>query len=136
LPSTEPKRSALLADHDAFLNTVLEKLPAGSDYTVIYTTTPISPETHITYEPIFQESLHVELRRQLDFVPRAEEKNATDSLPLFEKYQFLSPGIFMGLITVFLMVAILSVGLSAIAGLQVSYGAFDKEMGPAAGKKQ
>jgi len=42
----------------------------------------------------------------------------------------------MGLITVIILLAILGVGISAIAGLQVSYGAFDKEMGPAAGKKQ
>jgi len=137
LPSTEPKRSAQLADHDAYLNTVLEELPVDSAYTVIYTTTPVSAETHITYEPTFQdqEPLHVELKRQIDFVPRADEKNAT-SPPLFEKYQFLSPGIFMGLLTIIILLSILSVGISAIAGLQVSYGAFDKEMGPASGKKQ
>ena len=40
-------------------------------------------------------------------------------------------GLFVGLI----LVSILGVGLSAISSLQVSYGAFDKEMGPAAQKK-
>lgn len=42
----------------------------------------------------------------------------------------------MGLLTVVILLAILSVGLKAISSLQVSYGAFDKEMGPAAQKKQ
>jgi hypothetical protein len=42
----------------------------------------------------------------------------------------------MGLMTVVILLAILSVGLKAISSLQVSYGAFDKEMGPAAQKKQ
>jgi hypothetical protein len=42
----------------------------------------------------------------------------------------------MGLMVVLILGAILSVGLSALGSLQVSYGAFDKEMGPAAQKKQ
>ena len=42
----------------------------------------------------------------------------------------------MGLVTGFILIAILSVGFSALGSLQVSYGAFDKEMGPAAQKKQ
>ena len=41
----------------------------------------------------------------------------------------------MGLIVSIIMFMILSVGLSAVSSLQVSYGAFDKEMGPAAQKK-
>lgn len=41
----------------------------------------------------------------------------------------------MGLLVIFILLAILSVGLSALKSLQVSYGAFDKEMGPAAQKK-
>ena len=45
-------------------------------------------------------------------------------------------GLFMGLLVGFILISILSVGLSAIGSLQVSYGAFDKEMGPAAQKKQ
>jgi hypothetical protein len=45
-------------------------------------------------------------------------------------------GLFMGLLVGFILLSILSVGLSAIGSLQVSYGAFDKEMGPAAQKKQ
>jgi hypothetical protein len=42
----------------------------------------------------------------------------------------------MGLGVSFLLLSILGVGISALASLQVSYAAFDKEMGPTAQKKQ
>ena len=42
----------------------------------------------------------------------------------------------MGLLVSLLLLAILSVGVNALGSLQVSYGAFDKEMGPAAQRKQ
>jgi hypothetical protein len=42
----------------------------------------------------------------------------------------------MALITFIILMSILYAGISALASLQVSYGAFDKEMGPAAQKKQ
>jgi hypothetical protein len=41
----------------------------------------------------------------------------------------------MGLLVGLLLLSILSVGMSALGSLEVSYGAFDKEMGPAAQKK-
>ncbi len=45
-------------------------------------------------------------------------------------------GIFMGLVVVAMLTSILYIGLSAIAGLEVSYMSFSKEMGPNAQKKQ
>ena len=42
----------------------------------------------------------------------------------------------MGLVVGLLLFSILYVGISAVSSLQVSYAAFDKEMGPAAQKKQ
>lgn len=42
----------------------------------------------------------------------------------------------MSLITLILLLSILGVGLRALSSLEVSYGAFDKDMGPAAQKKQ
>jgi hypothetical protein len=45
-------------------------------------------------------------------------------------------GIFMGIIVALVILSILGVGLKALSSLEVSYGAFDKEMGPAAQKKQ
>lgn len=41
----------------------------------------------------------------------------------------------MAFIGSLVMFAMLWVGLSAVGSLQVSYGAFDKEMGPSAQKK-
>lgn len=45
-------------------------------------------------------------------------------------------GLFMGLVVGLLLFSILYVGISAVSSIQVSYAAFDKEMGPAAQKKQ
>lgn len=42
----------------------------------------------------------------------------------------------MGIIVSLVLFSILFVGIKALASLEVSYGAFDKEMGPAAQKKQ
>lgn len=85
------------------------------------------------------------------------KSNSTSNLPLFEKYQFftpgeifvsggnvpirrgsliLAPGVFMSLLVLIILLSILAVGLKALSSLEVSYGAFDKEMGPAAQKKQ
>ena len=90
------------------------------------------------YQPSLPaDSPHVDLKRSVGpiYVGR-RAGDSTVSTPLFEKYQFFTPGIFMGLITVFIMLAILAVGLRALADLQVSYSAFDKDMGLAAQKKQ
>ena len=97
----------------------------------------------------------MELKRAFDIGKR--ESNANITLPdggLFERYQYFGPGkleslnhsgvllltppqgIFIGLVVSFILLSILYVGISGIAGLQVSYAAFDKEMGPAAQKKQ
>ncbi|KAI6712242.1 hypothetical protein JHW43_005218 [Diplocarpon mali] len=132
-------RKALIEDNDAQLFSLLKNLP-GSSYTVIYQTTPaavvpVQTEKQIVYEASFAEPLHMDLKRDLWSRGRAET-NSTDSRPLFEKYQFLSPGLFMGLLVSLLLLSILWVGISAISSLEVSYGAFDKEMGPAAQKKQ
>lgn len=42
----------------------------------------------------------------------------------------------MGYLAAFFLVSIVYVGLNALTNLKVSYGAFEKEMGPAAQKKQ
>ena len=86
----------------------------------------------------FQAPLHMDLKRESRGLhKRASSDNETyiDG-PLFEKYQFLSPGIFMGFLVGILLLSILYVGISGVASLQVSYGAFDKENGPASQKKQ
>ena len=42
----------------------------------------------------------------------------------------------MGLLVSFILISILYVAINGVASLQVSYAAFDKEMGPTQQKKQ
>lgn len=119
---------------DREVGRLLESVQADSDYTVLYFSNPHESKL---YEADFADPVHIELKRQSDtvFVGR-RQANATDKASLFDKYQFLSPGITMGLVVGFVILSILYVGLSALSSLQVSYAAFEKEMGPAAHKKQ
>ncbi|RFU36136.1 hypothetical protein B7463_g201, partial [Scytalidium lignicola] len=111
---------------------------AGQSYTIIYLSTPPTREVIVdevtTYDAMFNTPLKMDLKRDLRI--RADNHTRFDRRPLFEKYQFFTPGLFMGLTVTIILLAILSVGIMAVASLEVSYGAFDKEMGPAAQKKQ
>jgi len=73
----------------------------------------------------------IELKR--DFT--AHKRAASDEGGLFERYQYFTPGLFMGLIAVLPLFSIVFVGLRALSSLEVSYFAFSKEMGPAAQRK-
>lgn len=132
---------------------------ARDDYTVVYFASPHEPPRR--YEAEFGvggAEAPLELRKR-EWDARADDGGKVDSTaPLFVKYQFFTPGktfpvcciwrrwvwianegitgIFMAFVGGLIMLAMLYVGLSAVASLQVSYGAFDKEMGPAAQKKQ
>ena len=144
---------------DLFLYNLLNILPSPN-YTVIYTTTPFSgEEQHLVSEPSTYQMdntmsplLHIDLKRDLEVHERAASANGT-SLPLFEKYQYFTPGkqwdslmksgnvlthtgIFMGLLVAFILLMIIYVAISGVSSLQVSYAAFDKENGPAAQRKQ
>lgn len=118
---------------DSFLYSIVSLLPTYK-YTLIYTSTPLSMSAAAKK----QQKVHVaehELRR------RTADKKPHDNttLPegsLFKKYQFFTPGIFAGYLALFFLLSILYVAFSALSSLQVSYGAFEKEMGPAAAKKQ
>jgi len=78
----------------------MAQLPS-QNYTVLYTTTPStksherpSPEaSRYEMETPLEEIMHLDLKRDVDFRPRQSSSNQTlvDG-PLFEKYQFLSPG--------------------------------------------
>ncbi|KAK0109462.1 hypothetical protein ONS95_002155 [Cadophora gregata] len=136
------ERRRMVEDFDSTLYPLFQSLSTGPKYTVILLTTPatnISPsqpksnelENDIVYEPKFMEPLHMDLKRDI-YARERNESGIVDRRPLFEKYNFLSPGLFMGLLVSLLLLAILSVGIGAISSLEVSYGAFDKEMGPAA----
>ncbi|KAL8660174.1 MAG: hypothetical protein Q9202_006770 [Teloschistes flavicans] len=162
LPSSPKSRVSKLKDHDAFLASVLDLLPPNSKYTVVYTTTPssssssppvsqgVGQEDHFekeTYEMDAsfsgsqqqqQQQQHMELKRDVDghrFGKREENITLPDA-PLFERYQYFTPGIFMGILVTIPLFLIGYVGVVGVASLQVSYAAFDREMGPAAHKKQ
>ncbi|KAJ9158301.1 BIG1-domain-containing protein [Coniochaeta hoffmannii] len=128
------ERRGILADNDYELDRLLSTL--GDDYTVLLFS---DPNEFKAYEPSFVEPMRTDLKRRGEAEPvyvGRRAGNATDNRGLFERYQFFTPGIFMGLIAAFAMLSILYVGLQGLSSLEVSYGAFDKEMGPAAQKKQ
>ncbi|KAK0895797.1 hypothetical protein LTS16_019038 [Friedmanniomyces endolithicus] len=84
-------------------------------------------------------TLHTDLKRDTRTYhvrqANSSAENPQRHLPLFEKYKVLSPALFMGLTVSLILFSILYVGVSAIAGLEVSYAAFSKEMGPQAQNK-
>ena len=88
-------------------------------------------------DSIFQAPVHMELKRDHSQQKRASNQNITlPDGPLFERYQYFTPGLFMGFLVSFILLSILYVAINGVASLQVSYAAFDKEMGPSAQKKQ
>jgi hypothetical protein len=117
----------------------------GQDYTVIYTTAPqtesqakaqIEEEAQQTYEmePPYGQTVQMELKR--DTSAHVRRANSTSEGGLFERYQYFTPGLFMGFAAVIPLFLILLVGIRALTSLEVSYFAFSKEMGPNAQKKQ
>ncbi|KAL2358723.1 BIG/ATPase V1 complex, subunit S1 [Cryomyces antarcticus] len=144
-PVSGKDRALKLAQHDSFLNALVAGLRRQT-YTVIYITTPPSdshntapqhaPQVYEMDEP-FPSGLHTDLKRDLTgYASSSNSTNLNSNLPLFEKYQFLSSGTFMGLFVGLLLLLVLYVAISAVSSLEVSYAAFSKEMGPSAQRKQ
>jgi hypothetical protein len=74
---------------DELFGRSLEQLESQDSYTLIY----LSSATEPTYEAQFAEPLHMELRRQISGnIKRASNETDRSKLPLFEKYQFFTPG--------------------------------------------
>lgn len=83
---------------------ILQELLAqfkGRSYAVLFATTPVNSKAPVAvvhdsvsdvpnYESEFQEPLHSEIKRQT--VRRADGGSKVDRRPLFEKYQFFTPG--------------------------------------------
>lgn len=141
LPTTQSTRTAKMEEHDSFLHAVIAQI-GGTSYTVLYTTSPpTSPPTSssgqgqedYTMDDPLQSILHTDMKR--DFNSHVLKSNTSD-LALFDKYEFLSPGVFMGLFISSILFMILYIGISAVASVEVSYFAFSKEMGPSGQKKQ
>ncbi|KAJ3498775.1 hypothetical protein NLG97_g844 [Lecanicillium saksenae] len=123
-------RAEALRINDHALGERIGKENGHTSFTVLFYATRPEP----AYEAQFGDAVHQDLRRAThgSSAPAVER----DNRPLFEKYQFFTPGIFMGIITAIVLFSILGVGIKALGSLEVSYGAFEKEMGPAAQKKQ
>ncbi|GAP87677.1 putative ER protein big1 [Rosellinia necatrix] len=139
VPSSPAESAKALKGNDDELGLVLEQYEAsaGDSYTVIYAGGSRT-ETPQTYTSEFTDSGvgQAELKRRLHNANGVRRQEKSDrKLPLFAKYQYFTPGVFMGLIAFLILMSILYVGISALASLEVSYGAFDKDMGPAAQKK-
>jgi len=132
-PPSDDYASAL-TENDAMLAERLTAATADDSFTILFMSTP----GELSYESRFDEPVRMDLKRHVQgsHIRRKDNETEWDKLPLFEKYQFFTPGIFMGIITAIVLISILGVGIRALASLEVSYGAFEKEMGPAAQKKQ
>ncbi|KAI5795043.1 BIG/ATPase V1 complex, subunit S1 [Geopyxis carbonaria] len=146
LPEAREARGKMVAQNDAFLHSVMEMLPTKK-WSLFYVSAPSSSTEGLesSTPPSQQQQQHsedvvAELRRRTayddDAAPSASGNRTHRVGGLFENYQFFTPGIFMGYIAFVFMAMILYVGLSAVSGLEVSYGAFEKENGPGAQKKQ
>ncbi|KAG5979865.1 hypothetical protein E4U55_004699 [Claviceps digitariae] len=133
LDSLSEDRGQALSANDASIAVDLD-MASSDSYTILFYATPREP----LYDSEFIQPVHMDIRRGVDDATLNQRANKTDrdTRPLFEKYQFFTPGVFMGIIVALVLLSILGAGIRGLASLEVSYGAFDKEMGPAAQKKQ
>lgn len=85
---------------DAFLADIIDRIPS-SKYTLIYVTSPREfvengeSDSVVYNSDVFQEPLHMQLKR--DYTGHARQDESDSSKSLFQKYQFLSPGTFLRL---------------------------------------
>ncbi|KAF1845698.1 BIG1-domain-containing protein [Cucurbitaria berberidis CBS 394.84] len=136
-------RTQQLLSEDAELEEQIVNEVKSRDYTVIYITTPqtetqakaqLADEQYkYDMENSFGEAVQMELKRDLS--SHMKRANSTQG-GLFERYQYFTPGLFMGFAAIIPLFLILLVGIRALTSLEVSYYAFSKEMGPNAQKKQ
>ncbi|KAK9472555.1 vacuolar ATP synthase subunit S1-domain-containing protein [Dipodascopsis tothii] len=127
-PPTDSTRAAVLADHDAFLSSVMSVLGAYK-YAVVYTSSAAGAlgkreaPSQTTALPAAT-SGYVFVSGTA--VPIGDLTNGS----VFTRYQFFTPGMFMAIVASLLMVVILGVALQAISSIKISYDAFAKELGP------
>ena len=104
-PSQE-KRAEALAENDAFLSSLIDLLPK-QNYTVLYTTSRGADGTVVAQgkaameydmESPILESMHLDLKRDLGIHAGSNGTRNNQTLidgPLFDRYQFFTPGKFM-----------------------------------------
>jgi hypothetical protein len=135
LPALPVKsREQVLADNDYLLRGSIENLASADSYTIIY----LAGHPESTYEAEFGEPVRMDLKKRIASAARHLRRDLAsgNQQSLFDKYQFFTPGIFVSLVVAFILISILTAGLKGLASLAVPYGAYEKEMGPAAQKKQ
>ena len=93
------RRKAIKDTDDALAPTIETVLSAQQQAVLMYITTPPSPKVqdqgdqhHYEMDDPYPSSMHTDLKR--DVYPRQDSEGGDmqDGLPLFEKYQFLTPG--------------------------------------------
>jgi hypothetical protein len=78
-----------LAENDLILKEGIETVTVDDSYTIVFQATPAEPN----YEASFMD-INFDLRRHAESSSLRRRENGTDhSLPLFEKYQFFTPGL-------------------------------------------
>ncbi|KAI5310704.1 hypothetical protein KEM55_003214 [Ascosphaera atra] len=147
-------RADQLETNDAVLASLIELLPS-TDYTVVMSTTPVDPSIpfplhdenshpHMTgHKHAFEHfqgegypgspsPLKVQARRDVSSHQDGNlGKKANQSEGgVFERYQFLSQGIFMGLFAVIIFAIVIFVAVSAVLSIEISYGSFAKDTSP------
>lgn len=96
-------RVEMLGQADATLDVQLDSVLANhTSHVIIYVSTPASEVERAHYEmdePPFHANIHTDLKRDVGDEGveavrplQTKQANPQDGLPLFEKYQFLSPG--------------------------------------------
>lgn len=97
------------------------------------------PEHQLEYdsEEQFPALIHLDMKRDMQSYAMRDDGNGTlKGAGLFETYNFLNQGVFMGGLVVVLLLTILYVGLSAIGSIEITPFAFSKEMAPSGQKRQ
>ena len=128
LPVSHDERQMTIGDNEHFLNSLLKSLPRR-EYNLIYVSTP-APAAPGSYR-----RSHPSLNAGSPLLAEKKAKNGTATGGLFSRYQYFTPGIFMGYMAMLILVPVLIVGLQALNSLQISYRAFDPplKVGPKQG---
>ncbi|RAK99702.1 Ac45/VOA1 transmembrane domain-containing protein [Aspergillus ibericus CBS 121593] len=128
------ERKHQLLDNDGLLSDVIERLPASKGYTILYVTSPKESENSgADFYQSEEDPIHMDLKR--DYSAHGSQVTASNKT-LFQEYQFLTPGLWMGFLATLVFLIILYVGLAALSSLEVPYAAFEKDTSASVQKKQ
>jgi len=139
LPANPTLRQKGLSQNDAFLGALISML-SSSKYTVVYVSTPVHDPAALVrpekQEPLrFVETEYIApLKRS---VPLAKmQSNETVPGGLLSRYQFFTTSLLTSGFIFLFLVYVVYYAASGLSAIQISYGSFEKEMGPHEQKKQ